>query len=141
MGLTDGPIAAQADDQAEIEDEEEIVSVLTPYGSDVGTIAQNAQSKERSYTPPSKSPQDSNPTLWTPIWLSRATLIAFAVTFLLMLLTTALLYHFSEQNNGISAQREANHYAWKYGPTAGKTQTPLTGERILYFRPLTIRLT
>jgi hypothetical protein len=41
-----------------------------------------------------------------------------------MLLATALLYHFSEENSGISVQKEANHYAWKYGPTAGKAQIP-----------------
>ncbi|KAM0256023.1 hypothetical protein ACHAQJ_005220 [Trichoderma viride] len=118
--LRSGPYfqAAQTDDQAEIDDGEELVSILTPYGSDVGVIAQNAKASQRSLTPPPKWPKDSYPTLWTPIWLSRVALIAFAITFLLLLLTTALLYHFSEQNNGISTQREANHYAWKYGPTA-----------------------
>lgn len=122
---TDRPIAAQNDDQAEIEDEDEAVSVPTPYGSDAGVVAEIASTTTTQYSlaPPAKSPQSSRSNLWMPIWLSPAALIAFAVTFFLMLLTTALLYHFSEQGNGISAQREANHYAWKYGPTAGKMQT------------------
>ncbi|GFP58755.1 hypothetical protein TASIC1_0011012200 [Trichoderma asperellum] len=112
--------AAQTDDQAEIDDEDEAVSVPTPYGSDAGVVAESASTTTTQYsqTPPAKSPQSSRSNLWMPIWLSSAALIAFAVTFFLMLLTTALLYHFSEQGNGISAQREANHYAWKYGPTA-----------------------
>ncbi|PTB38130.1 hypothetical protein M441DRAFT_147130 [Trichoderma asperellum CBS 433.97] len=112
--------AAQTDDQAEIEDEDEAVSVPTPYGSDAGVVAEIASTTTTQYSlaPPAKSPQSSRSNLWMPIWLSPAALIAFAVTFFLMLLTTALLYHFSEQGNGISAQREANHYAWKYGPTA-----------------------
>ncbi|KAL6894743.1 hypothetical protein GGI43DRAFT_412098 [Trichoderma evansii] len=107
--------AAQTDDQAEIDDEDETVSVPTPYGSDAGVVAKSASTTQYSLTPPAKSSRSNS---WMPIWLSRAALIAFAVTFLLMLLTTALLYRFSEKGNGISTQREANHYAWKYGPTA-----------------------
>lgn len=118
---TDGPIAAQTDDQAENDDEDETVSVPTPYGSDAGVVAKSAPTTQYSLTPPAKG---SRSNLWMPIWLSRAALIAFAVTFLVMLLTTALLYHFSEKGNGISTQREANHYAWKYGPTAGKNRHP-----------------
>lgn len=123
------PIAAQTDDQAEVDDEDDAVSALTPYGSDAGVVTTSASTTSASTTtqylptPPTKPPQSSRSELWTPIWLSRGVLIAFAVTFLLMLLTTALLYHFSEQGNGISTQREANHYGWKYGPTAGKAET------------------
>lgn len=118
------PIAAQTDDQAEVDDENDTVSALTPYGSDAGVVT-NSTSTTTQYlpTPPTKPPHGSRSKLWVPIWLSRVVLIAFAVTFLLMLLTTALLYRFSQQSNGISTQREANHYGWKYGPTAGKTQT------------------
>lgn len=128
---TDGPIAAQTDDQAEVDEEDETVSVPTPYGSDAGVVANSVSTTQYSLTPPAKSPQGSRSNLWMPIWLSRGALIAFAVTFLLMLLTTALLYRFSEQGNGISTQREANHYAWKYGPTAGKTQISSRG-RVSY---------
>ncbi|UKZ53144.1 hypothetical protein TrVGV298_006935 [Trichoderma virens] len=110
--------AAQNDEQAEIDDEEEALSVPTLYESHEGVVANTASSDQRSLAPPPKWPRNSHSALWAPIWLSRVALIAFAVTFLLMLLATALLYHFSEQDNGISVQREANHYAWKYGPTA-----------------------
>lgn len=121
---TDGPIAAQTDDQAEVDDEDDAVSALTPYGSDAGVVTNSASTTTQYLpTPPVKPPQSSRSDLWMPIWLSRSVLVAFAITFLLMLLTTALLYHFSELGNGISTQREANHYGWKYGPTAGKART------------------
>ncbi|KAL7919614.1 hypothetical protein ACQKWADRAFT_300949 [Trichoderma austrokoningii] len=111
--------AAQADDQAEVDEEDDVVSALTPYGSDAGVVANSVSTvAQDSPTPPTKSPQGSHSNLWMPIWLGRGVLIAFAITFLLMLLTTALLYHFSQRSNGISTQREANHYGWKYGPTA-----------------------
>ncbi|KAL7904247.1 hypothetical protein GGI35DRAFT_463719 [Trichoderma velutinum] len=109
---------AQNDEQAEIEDEEEALSVPAIYESREGLVAAGAGSDQPVLVPPPKWPRSSHSALWAPIWLSRVTLIAFAITFLLMLLATALLYHFSEKNNGISVQREANHYAWKYGPTA-----------------------
>ncbi|KAH6893362.1 hypothetical protein B0T10DRAFT_271548 [Thelonectria olida] len=56
--------------------------------------------------------------MWTPIWLTKFVLIVFAIGFWMMLLATGLLFHFSVENDGISVQKEANHYAWKYGPTA-----------------------
>ncbi|KAL6859360.1 hypothetical protein J3F83DRAFT_717652 [Trichoderma novae-zelandiae] len=111
--------AAQNDDPAEIDDGEEALSPIpTLQESHQGGAADSADSGHRSQTPPPKWPRNSHPALWAPIWLSRVALLAFAVTFLLMLLATALLYHFSEENSGISVQKEANHYAWKYGPTA-----------------------
>ncbi|KAL7789153.1 hypothetical protein V8C37DRAFT_386857 [Trichoderma ceciliae] len=112
--------AAQNDDQEEIDNEEGTVPIPTPYESNVGIItdADDEEPSRRSLTPPSKWPPNSHPTLWAPIWLTRAALIAFAAAFLSMVLATALLYHFSQQDHGISVQREANHYAWKYGPTA-----------------------
>ncbi|RFU81515.1 hypothetical protein TARUN_674 [Trichoderma arundinaceum] len=118
--VTAGPYlqAAQNDDQAEIDDEEEFGSIPTPYEPSQSTVANNEELSQRSSTPPPKWPQRSHPTLWAPIWLTRAALVAFAATFLLMLLATALLYRFSQRDHGLSVQREANHYAWKYGPTA-----------------------
>ncbi|PTB65127.1 hypothetical protein BBK36DRAFT_1122469 [Trichoderma citrinoviride] len=98
-------------------EEEEYPSVPRLYESHEGGVADSADSGHRSKTPP-KWPRNSHPALWAPIWLSRVALVAFASTFLLMLLATALLYHFSEENSGLSVQEEANHYAWKYGPTA-----------------------
>ncbi|WYZ39792.1 hypothetical protein EsH8_IV_000133 [Colletotrichum jinshuiense] len=67
---------------------------------------------------PSQWPEDSRPRMWNPFWLRKSILFAFAACFLCMLLVTALLYHFSVKNHGLSTQREANHYGWKYGPTA-----------------------
>ncbi|OHE92149.1 hypothetical protein CORC01_12552 [Colletotrichum orchidophilum] len=67
---------------------------------------------------PSQWSEESRPRMWNPVWLRKTVLVIFAVCFLAMLLTTALLYHFSVQNRGLSAQQEVNHYGWKYGPTA-----------------------
>lgn len=114
--------AAQNDDLVDIDVEEEGVSspprLYESHDLGQGGVADGVESSHRSQTPPPKWPRNSHPALWAPIWLSRVALVAFAVTFLLMLLATALLYHFSEENSGISVQKEANHYAWKYGPTA-----------------------
>ncbi|KAM0276741.1 hypothetical protein ACHAQH_006452 [Verticillium albo-atrum] len=55
--------------------------------------------------------------MWNSIWLRRVVLIAFSVCFCCMTLATALLYHFSQENNGLGAQKQANHLGWKYGPT------------------------
>ncbi|KAJ6439890.1 cutinase transcription factor 1 alpha [Purpureocillium lavendulum] len=59
-----------------------------------------------------------NEGLWTPLWLTKTVLVIFVVVFCLMLLATALLFHFSQKNHGIGVQKEVNHYGWKYGPTA-----------------------
>ncbi|KAF4962308.1 hypothetical protein FSARC_9593 [Fusarium sarcochroum] len=56
--------------------------------------------------------------MWAPFWLSKTVLVAFALTFICMMLATGLLYHFSVENDGISTEKETRHYAWKYGPTA-----------------------
>lgn len=68
-----------------------------------------------------ESPNEARRPMWTPIWLYKSVLIIFAVAFAIMMLATALLYHFSQENDGLSAQRPANHYGWKYGPTACKS--------------------
>jgi hypothetical protein len=60
--------------------------------------------------------------MWQPIWLRKTVLCGFVAAFIVMLLSTALLYHFSLVNQGLSTQSEVNHYGWKYGPTAGKSR-------------------
>ncbi|KAM0322164.1 hypothetical protein ACHAQA_009653 [Verticillium albo-atrum] len=60
----------------------------------------------------------SQPRMWNSIWLRRIVLVGFITGFCCMTLATALLYHFSLENNGLSAQKQANHLGWKYGPTA-----------------------
>ncbi|KAK3374276.1 hypothetical protein B0T24DRAFT_720802 [Lasiosphaeria ovina] len=56
--------------------------------------------------------------MWNPVWLHRATLLAFAAVFSGLALATGLLYHFSLANHGLSQQNAAYNYSWKYGPTA-----------------------
>lgn len=72
--------------------------------------------------------------LWTPLWLTKTVLVIFVVVFSLMLLATALLFHFSQKNNGIGVQKEVNHYGWKYGPTACKASHSIL--RIIWLTPL-----
>ncbi|KAI8717744.1 hypothetical protein NCS52_00851300 [Fusarium sp. LHS14.1] len=69
-------------------------------------------------SPPSRGQDGHRKHMWTPMWLSKTVLFLFALVFVCMTLATGLLYHFSQENNGISTQKEANHYGWKYGPTA-----------------------
>jgi hypothetical protein len=71
-------------------------------------------------SPPSGGQDGLRKRMWTPMWLSKTVLFIFALVFICMTLATGLLYHFSQENNGISTQKEANHYGWKYGPTACK---------------------
>ncbi|ETS82552.1 hypothetical protein PFICI_04428 [Pestalotiopsis fici W106-1] len=55
---------------------------------------------------------------WQPLCLQPPVLLSLSATFLICMLVTALLYHTSVQNNGLSAEDETRHYGWKYGPTA-----------------------
>ncbi|KAK1524737.1 hypothetical protein CPAR01_13685 [Colletotrichum paranaense] len=97
---------------------------LSPEHGLASVISQNKNSPHVSEFGYSKSPtpsqwsEESRPRMWNPLWLRKTALITFAVCFVAMLLTTALLYHFSVQNHGLSTQQEVNHYGWKYGPTA-----------------------
>ena len=65
-----------------------------------------------------KASQPSNFEMWSSKWLHPATLIGFFVLFIALLLALVLLFHFSNQNHGLSTQISANHYSWTYGPTA-----------------------
>jgi hypothetical protein len=51
-------------------------------------------------------------------WLSRLTLIAFAVLFLLLSLSLILIRIIVQRRDGLSLTVTRNHYAWTYGPTA-----------------------
>jgi hypothetical protein len=54
---------------------------------------------------------------WNPIWLSRASLFAFAALYGLLALALILLWYFSDRVHGFPLLI-TNHYAWTYGPTA-----------------------
>jgi hypothetical protein len=79
---------------------------------------QNPLLEYSSSPPATRWATDSRRRMWNPIWLQRTMLVGFAVAFVAMSLATGLLYHFSVVNQGLSSQREAAHYGWKYGPTA-----------------------
>ncbi|KAM0431010.1 hypothetical protein ACHAPT_005647 [Fusarium lateritium] len=78
----------------------------------------NTRVQYTDQSPPAKGQDGLRQHMWTPMWLSKTVLLIFALAFVCMMLATGLLYHFSKANNGISTQKETNHYGWKYGPTA-----------------------
>lgn len=55
---------------------------------------------------------------WQPLWLHIGILLALMAGFLLMLVTTIVLFVLSQRWNGLVRQDESWHYAWTYGPTA-----------------------
>lgn len=56
--------------------------------------------------------------MWNSLWLQTNVLASFIVLFIALFLVTIILYHFSEQNHGLSAEDAARQYGWRYGPTA-----------------------
>ncbi|KAH6976149.1 hypothetical protein BKA56DRAFT_488609 [Ilyonectria sp. MPI-CAGE-AT-0026] len=88
--------------------------------NDTNALVDDAQYHD-SYPKPQPQPgwpEGAKEHMWTPIWLTKSVLLIFAAWFAAMMLATGLLYHFSVVHDGISAQKETNHYGWKYGPTA-----------------------
>lgn len=68
------------------------------------------------------------PLMWNSVWLRRIVLLGLSLGCCCMTLATALLYHFSLENNGLSTQKQANHLGWKYGPTACEFFPPPANE-------------
>lgn len=88
--------------------------------NDTNALVDDAQYHD-SYPKPQPQPgwpEGAKEHMWTPFWLTKSVLLIFAAWFAAMMLATGLLYHFSVVHDGISAQKETNHYGWKYGPTA-----------------------
>lgn len=55
---------------------------------------------------------------WTPIWLKRTTLWAFACVYLACAAGLLTLQQLSSSENGFYVSASTTHYAWTYGPTA-----------------------
>jgi hypothetical protein len=55
--------------------------------------------------------------LWTPLWLRRATLFGFSITFVALLMILSTLYSISVRKHGLGTSVQNYHYAWTYGPT------------------------
>lgn len=64
------------------------------------------------------SPSDISGKHWTPVWLRRCTLIAFAALFAVLAAALVVLWFANKHQNGFSTTLGTNHYAWTYGPTA-----------------------
>lgn len=86
--------------------------------NDTNALVDNSQYHDSYPKPQPGWPEGAKEHMWTPIWLTKSVLLIFAAWFAAMMLATGLLYHFSVAHDGISAQKETNHYGWKYGPTA-----------------------
>ena len=56
--------------------------------------------------------------MWNPFWLHRGVLLAFCVSFFLMITAVAALYIVSQKHQGLSTQTPQYRYLWTYGPTA-----------------------
>lgn len=87
---------------------EQIFSVKTPIAS-----AEPGHRDGKEYD------EGKGRSMWDPFWLWRTTLIGFMLVFLLLLILSIVLHHFSNLHHGLSTQISTNHYSWTYGPTAG----------------------
>lgn len=67
---------------------------------------------------------------WEPLFLQRATLLAFCALFFCQLIALIALFAYSSQHGGIVPVAAKWHQAWKYGPNAS------TSIRILSHLPL-----
>jgi hypothetical protein len=58
------------------------------------------------------------PRMWNAFWLRWYILMSFGLLNFCCIVTLALLYYFSERDQGLRTESVAHQYAWKYGPTA-----------------------
>lgn len=122
----DGERRLQADTQA-------TTSYMAPCGSTkllytVGGVEldqdvdqdrdRDQRSQSTTFDKVKASPSDISRHYWTPFWLRRYTLIAFATLFALLAAALVILWYASKHQNGFSTTFGTNHYAWTYGPTA-----------------------
>lgn len=69
----------------------------------------------------SEKPRDSTAQRpgWTSTYLHTATLLGFAIAFLVLLLAVIALSVVDAKQDGIANARSSEHYLWTYSPTAG----------------------
>lgn len=58
------------------------------------------------------------PTIWTPLWLSREILVAFSTLYVACAACLIALYHYAASQNGLPLTVSSSRYSWTYGPTA-----------------------
>ena len=68
------------------------------------------------------------PALWTPSYLTKAALLAFAAAFTSFAIILAALFAHSSKYQGLSTVNGREYYLWTYGPTAGQPRK-YTGEK------------
>ena len=76
------------------------------------------RSQSTTFDKAKASPSDISTQYWTPFWLRRYTLIAFAALFALLAAALVVLWYANKHQHGFSTTLGTNHYAWTYGPTA-----------------------
>ncbi|KAK3367800.1 hypothetical protein B0H63DRAFT_405165 [Podospora didyma] len=89
-------------------------------GSDETLVHQSSQQGD-SQPQKQEGIQDKNSRtrkLWTPLFLRRPVLIAFALVFTSLIISIAVLFHFLTQDGHILSADPKLHYLWVYGPTA-----------------------
>lgn len=64
------------------------------------------------------TPGDSDSMYWTPIWLRRRSLLAFAALFICLATSLIVLWVVDNASGGFPLVLSTYHYAWTYGPTA-----------------------
>lgn len=61
---------------------------------------------------------NSDQIYWTPIWLHRRSLFAFAALFVCLAVSLIVLWVVDNASGGFALVLSTYHYAWTYGPTA-----------------------
>jgi hypothetical protein len=96
----------------------------TPAGSQEA-CAEHAIVYDPDYSQHAKSaievtaiPVNADQTTWTPIWLSRRSLLGFAALFVSLAASLIVLWILNNVYHGFPLVLSTYHYAWTYGPTA-----------------------
>ena len=62
----------------------------------------------------------SNIRWWNSAWLRLDVLIGFIFLYGISLIALVAIFVISQRDHGLYARWTSSHYAWKYGPTAGR---------------------
>lgn len=96
-------------------DQREQSQAAEPFVSEHATLhtsSTNSMNQERAH--------QTIDTRWTPLYLRRIMFIVFIIVFVAILTALAVLFSYSERNQGMSTANPTLHYLWTYGPTASK---------------------
>jgi hypothetical protein len=97
-------------------------------------ISQPARYRRSMSTRRDEPPKTTRPPprMWNAFWLRWYILMAFGLLNFCCIVALALLYYFSERDQGLRTESVAHQYAWKYGPTAFLTVLSAFWQQIDY---------